>query len=362
MKILVLGGTGAMGTPLVEILSEDHQIFVTSRKQHTNCCSVQYVQGDAHKYAFFMQVLEEYAPFDAIVDFMIYQTAEFKTRLPLLLSATKQYIFLSSSRIYANSKEPLTEASPRLLDVSTDRSYLSTDEYALAKARQEDLLAHSESRNWTIVRPYITYNVKRLQLGVFEKESWLFRALHGRTIVFPQNIAECYTTLTYGGDVAAGIAKLVGNPAALGEKVHITAPEALKWSDVLGVYLDTLEDFTGRRPPVIYTPSPEWLMDVKKDYDVVRYDRLFNRRFNNDKFRSVCGTYSFLPARKGLRMCLSHFLQEVPDFQKLHWKYEAYVDRMTGERTPLGVITGLQNKRRYFLYRWLPKQKAKNNH
>ena len=85
---------------------------------------------------------------------------------------------------YANENGRITEKSKRLLDVCTDEEYLKTDEYALTKVRQENILLSSGKKNWTIIRPYITYNVERLQLGVYEKENWLYRALHGRSIVF----------------------------------------------------------------------------------------------------------------------------------------------------------------------------------
>ena len=53
----------------------------------------------------------------------------------------------------------------------------------LTKALQENLLRASGYKNWTIVRPYITFSDIRLQLGVYEKEQWLYRALQGRAIV-----------------------------------------------------------------------------------------------------------------------------------------------------------------------------------
>lgn len=52
-----------------------------------------------------------------------------------------------------------------------DEDYIKTDEYALQKARQENILLGSKYKNWTIIRPYITYNKERLQLGVLEKKS-----------------------------------------------------------------------------------------------------------------------------------------------------------------------------------------------
>lgn len=360
MNILILGGTGAMGAPLAELLAEGHQVLVTSRSRRPSPKpSLRYLQGDAHDEAFLSRVLNSYAPLDAIVDFMAYGTSEFAARVPHLLAGTAQYIFLSSSRVYACSESPLTETSPRLLDISDDSTYLATDEYALAKARQEDLLKNSGLWNWTIVRPYITYNMMRLQLGVFEKESWLYRALQGRTLLFPQSIAERDTTLTYGGDVAKGISRLIGNGRAMGETFHIATPETIRWGEVLEVYLDTLETCLGKRPTVRYTPSPEWLRDVKKDYYAVCYDRLFDRQFCMDKFYSACGDYDFVPARDGLKLCLIRFLQEKIGFQKLHWKYEAYVDRITGEHVPLNAIPGWKSKWRYVSNRWLSRGRQK---
>ena len=140
MNILVLGGTGAMGVHLVELLSQrGDAVWVTSRRERPSRKNVTYVRGDAHDNDF-LQTLLVGRRWDAIVDFMVYRTGEFRHRMPQLLAATAQYVFLSSSRVYADSAEPITEDSPRLLDVSTDATYLKTDEYALAKARQENAL------------------------------------------------------------------------------------------------------------------------------------------------------------------------------------------------------------------------------
>lgn len=162
-SILLLGGTGAMGNHLVQILNDGkHDVFVTSRSQRQNRLGVTYIQGNAHDDNFLDQVLNM-KRWDVIVDFMIYNTSEFACRVNLLLDACKQYVFLSSSRVYADSKEPITEQSPRLLDVCKDEEYLKTDEYALSKAREENVLFNSEYKNWTIIRPYITYSEIRLQ-------------------------------------------------------------------------------------------------------------------------------------------------------------------------------------------------------
>ena len=92
----------------------------------------------------------------------------FTKRYKLLLENTKHYIYLSSYRVYADEQHPITESAPRLLDVSDDKEMLETDTYALAKARQEDILSASSFKNWTAIRPAITFSKRRYQLVTME--------------------------------------------------------------------------------------------------------------------------------------------------------------------------------------------------
>ena len=97
MKILILGGTGAMGVPLVNFLNNGiNDVYVTSRVQKESDGKVHYIRGNAHEIEFINSLLRE--QYDAIVDFMVYSTEEFKNRVHLFLENTKQYVFFSSSR------------------------------------------------------------------------------------------------------------------------------------------------------------------------------------------------------------------------------------------------------------------------
>ena len=353
MKILVLGGTGAMGVDLVKILGErGENVTVTSRSERkSEFNNVRYVKGDAHDNAFLESLLTE--KYDAIVDFMVYNTEEFKFRRDLLLSATNQYLFLSSSRVYADSKMPITEDSPRLLDVTTDSEYLKTDEYALTKARQENLLRESDKTNWTIIRPYITYSNQRLQLGVYEKELWLYRAMHDKTTVFPRAIAEKYTTMTLGADVAMGISKLIGNEKAMGEAFHIVTNKAIKWDNVLAIYQRVFRDVTGKDIKIMYADDPKPIYEAMGDKHQVIYDRLFDRRFDNTKFLQAAGECEFESPEIGLERCLRELLgdpkfRENPSF--------AMMDKLAGEKTKLSEIQGVKQKCKYFAMRYLPRK------
>ena len=351
MKILVLGGTGAMGVDLVKILGERcEDVTVTSRSERSSeFNNVKYIKGDAHDTAFLQSLLAE--KYDAIVDFMVYNTEEFKARRDLLLNATNQYLFLSSSRVYADSKTPITEDSPRLLDVTTDSEYLKTDEYALTKARQENLLRESGKTNWTIIRPYITYSSQRLQLGVYEKELWLYRAMHDKTIVFPKAIAEKLTTMTLGADVAMGISKLIGNEKAMGEAFHITTDKAIKWDDVLAIYKRVFKDVTCKEIKIKYVDDPKPIYDVMGNKYQVIYDRLFDRRYDNTKFRQAVGKYEFELPEIGVERCLREFLEK-PKFRGNPGF--AMMDKLAGERTKLSEIPGAMKKCKYLAGRYLP--------
>lgn len=121
MKILLLGGTGAMGAHLAQVLADRGDwVHITSRRKFDAKPNICYIQGNAHDLEFISNLLDS-CKYDCVVDFMVYDTLEFLDRVHLLLSKSTHYVFLSSSRVYASKSEPLREDSPRLLDISKDK-------------------------------------------------------------------------------------------------------------------------------------------------------------------------------------------------------------------------------------------------
>lgn len=349
MKVLIFGGTGAIGSYVAQLLSQRGVfVTVTTRTHKKDVDYIKYVVGNAKDDHFLTDVLKQ--RWDAILDFMVYSTKDLSERIDLLLSSTDQYVFISSARVYADSpQEKINEDSARLLDVCEDEEYLKTDEYALTKARQENILLNSRKKNWTIIRPSLTYSENRLQLGVYEKENWLYRALKGRSIVFSKDLMDRYYTLSYGRDVSTGIADLIGKKDAIGEVFHIVVEKSYKWCEILEIYLAELEKKTGMRPKVILTEKSTNLQIASAKYQVI-YGRYFNRHFDNSKIRKVVDTSKWLRAEEGLPMCLSAFLDN-PKFLDIDWIKEAYIDRAAHEWTPLSEIPGKIEKIRYLLYR-----------
>lgn len=354
MKILLLGGTGAMGSHLSEILiaDKDNEIFVTSRRKRKSSGNLSFVVGNAHDNSFLDSLLNE--KWDVIVDFMVYNSDEFSHRVNKLLDCCGQYVFLSSSRVYAESKSEITEGSNRLLDVTKDNDYLATDEYALTKARQENMLWESGRINWTIIRPYITFAENRLQLGVLELQDWLYRALLGHTIVFSEDIAQRLTTLTYGFDVAKGIAAVMGNKKSYGRAFHITASTPMKWKDILDIYLDEIEKTTGSRPKVKMVNEHPYLENNEMIYQVL-YDRRYDRIFDNSAIGEFIDTTSFLSTEDGIRKVLKAYITNNKDCKFiLNAGHEGKYDRITKERLSLTYFNGIKPKLKYILNRYIP--------
>ena len=352
MRILILGGTGAMGEPLTKKLVElNNSVFVTSRKPHKDD-KVWYFCGNAKDDSFLNNILQD--EYDAIVDFMVYSTQEFKSRINLLLNKTKQYIFISSARCYANSIKLITEDSARLVDVSGDSNYLSTDDYSLAKARQENVLYNSSKKNWTIVRPYITYNAQRLQLGCYEKDYWLYRALHDKTLVLPEDIMNCTTSITFGEDVANCITKLIGNKKALGECYTVATKESHTWKEILEIYLEIIKKRTGKNIKIKFIPNSVELYGVCDKYQIA-YDRLYNRTFDLTKLEMTIGELNFTSTKEGLDKCVNDFLESEHYWSNVSSKYEAWSDRRSKEYSSLKEFESLREKLRYIKWRFFKK-------
>lgn len=313
-----------MGSHVCERLAAaGNEVVCTTRREREVQTRVFFAVGDSHDPAFLDGLLANH--WDAIVDFMVWTTLEFRERYERFLSATDQYVFISSYRVYADASV-IREDSPRLLDVIDDPEYLATDEYALFKARSEDMLFSSGGTNWTIVRPAITYDgvVSRLQLGVFEARDWLWRAERGISIPLPEAMLVKHTTMSRGCDVAEMISRLVGNRRALGETFTASGSDHMSWDEIIKVYQSVLSSLA---------IAPCGLAEFERARGGVyqiRYDRMFDRIIDNSKIlkatdydsSSLMGMRQGLP--EALQCCLVH------SSPRPSWGLQGRLDQITG--------------------------------
>lgn len=325
MKILALGGTGAIGKHVCRLLAEaGWQVTCTTRSDRTSTADINYIKGNAKDQAFLNELLRE--RWDAIVDFMVWSTAEFRRCCHALLSATGQYVFTSSYRVYASSNV-ITELSPRLLDTLNDQAYLETDEYALCKARCENILFESNTHNWTIIRPAITYDGSgRFQLGVHESRTWLWRALNGIAVPMPEEMLEKQATISWGGDVARLISRLIGNSKAMGEVFTVATSEHHSWREISEFYNEAL-------PVNLQIRKCRYARfnEVMGNAAQIRYDRMFDRVIDNTKVLNVTGLEQedLISTAVGIKREINRYLSAgrspIPSIGE-----NARLDRLTG--------------------------------
>ena len=84
----------------------------------------------------------------------------------------------------------------------------------------------------------------------------------------------------------------------------------------------------------------------------VKYDRLYNREFDNSKIGRFVDVYNFKNVTVGLHDCLNTFVNDKL-FKKINYTSEAYKDKLCGNKISLCKIHSLKNKVKYFLVRYL---------
>ena len=329
-RILLMGGTGAMGIYLIpELLKLGYKVDVMTLDNITSDQrELRYIQKNAMDKSVMRDILKN--KYDAIVDFMIYTTMQFAERFEMFLENTEHYIFLSTYRVYANEEVPIKESSPRLIDASKDTTYQAMEEYGLFKARCENILFASKYQNWTIVRPAITYSKYRFQLTTLEAPVFVRRAKLGLPVIVPKDAMKHSATMSWGGDVAKMISRLILNEKAMCEAFTVATSEHQTWETIAGYYKELLG------LECILVDNDTFLKLADGMTYQLKYDRCYERIIDNSKILSITGLSQsdLMPLKKGLKTELDalpkDFLWGDSDMSK---KMDKIIEELQGKST-----------------------------
>lgn len=245
------------------------------------------------------------------MDFLLYNSLEkFKDYYKLFSANTEHYIFLSSYRVYAG-EYPITENSKRLWD-ELPEGYITEREYSIYKAQEEDYIRASGRKNYTIVRPAITYSTRRLQLTTLEANSFVYRMLTGKTVVLPESAMDKQATMTWAGDVAKMFSAIILNPDAYGETYTVSTAEHMTWREIAKIFEEvgglkyiTVDDDTY----VSLVASEDWAPYARQQ---LTYDRCFDRIVDNSKTLALMGAKqeNLMPLSEGIKKEFSQMTVE----------------------------------------------------
>ena len=325
-NVLVIGATGAMGTYLVPILlAKGYTVTgVTLEDAVSDRENLTYVKANGHDIDFIRAELAK--GYDGVVDFMSYPTTEmFEPFMDAYLSSVSHYIFLSTYRVYSYDT-PIVETSPRVYDRERPDTFVDDREYCIYKAKEEDMLRASGKKNFSIVRPAITYSKRRFQLVTLEAEVVVRRMLEGKTLVLPEGVMEKQATMSWAGDVARMLDAVLFNEKAMGETYTVATAEHHTWREIAEIYrkIGGLDYVTVDNETFLQI----WAEGYVYCRQQLNYDRMYDRIVDNTKILSLMGETQedLMPLEEGLRRELAGVtLNDILDHPDTNARMDAYL-------------------------------------
>lgn len=249
--------------------------------------------------------------YNGIVNFIHYEDVNtYKPVHKLLSENTEHLIFLSSYRVYADLEHPITEASPTLYDTVQDEEFLKNETYAVPKSKAELFIRNeSDTKNWTIVRPVISFSDRRLDIVTVSGRLVLELTEAGKEILLPKEVKNLTAGLDWAGNSGKLIANLLFKEEALGEEFTVSTAQNLTWDEVADIYTELYGAKFNWVDTERYIEEYPWL---KENPWILKYDRLFDRKIDNSKILKVTGLKKedFTSIRDGIKCELEKIKKE----------------------------------------------------
>lgn len=311
MKVLLIAGGGTLGTYAAkELLARGYAVDVICLEEQTsdNKNLTYYHEKATLPY---LTKLFSHKHYDGIINFLHFTSVDaYKPYHILLTDHTDHLIFLSSYRVYANLQHPITEDAPRLLDISEDRNFLEHEDYALPKARCEDYIrSQSDRKNWTIVRPVISFSALRFDLLMYSGRKPILYAEAKKPLLLPKNCRYLTAGLDWAGNTGRLIGGLLFRESVLGETYTVSSAPGATWNEIAEIY----HDFIGLQAEWVdeteYLNANPLQQPGGCDRWGYIYDRCYDRAVDNRKILAATGLKKedFRSIREGLNIELQRY-------------------------------------------------------
>lgn len=302
MDIVVIGGTGHIGSHLVpQLASEGHAVTVVSRGQSRPYpadiawpgeLSTVVADRDEQEAAGTFGSLVADLGADVVVDLTCFTLDSARQLTDALVAAGGRPHLLHCSSIWAHGASrvvPTTEDSPRRPHTDFARAKVEVETHLLALSRAGTLRAtvvlagHLCGPGWVPVGP-----AGNADLGV------LLALATGQTVTLPD---QGLTTLqhVHAADVAGVFVAAMQRPeVAVGESFHAVAEGALT---LLGL-TEAVARWWGHEAVVEFRPLPVWSEGVASEHVLTTVDHLTHSP--HCSMAKTAGLLGFRPSRTGL--------------------------------------------------------------
>lgn len=353
-KVLLIGGTGTLSfAVLQEALKKCFSVSVFNRGNHNEILpnDVKVLKGNFYDANSIIKSIGN-KQYDVIVDFLSRKPADIERVYTILRDRCSQYIFVSSACVYDRQPQnlPICESSPK-----PNRDW----SYNINKFDCETLLnslSKDVSSYYTIVRPYITYNNRRIPLGIAPRYKYhrtiIERVLNDKPM-FIWN-PDSLTTITYADEFAVGMVGLFLNKKAYNEAFHITSEYCYKTRDIILELYHQL----GKRPNVIEVEKGDLCKYLPNYKSMMVGDRFMDAVFDNKKIKDAVPYLEFkcdLP--KGVSKIIDYY-NNLSSYD-YDYQYDGQIDRLLAKQgctcKYISYKNTLGNHRlTYYIYRFFP--------
>lgn len=251
-RVLLVGGTGVISTPLVPLLAEaGHRVTVMNRGETAQRlperalpAGVREVRVDRNDAVAFTAAVAAEGPFDTVIDMITFTPEQAQVLVGAAQGQCDQLIFCSTVDVYDKPPQsyPILDSAPRG----------GRGKYATDKTACEQLLeaaAGEGAFQLTVLRPAHTYCDQGAMLhSLGFGTGWLDRLRRGMPVVVHGDGQSLWASCR-AEDVAAGFVGAVGNPRAYGRGYSLASDELMTWRDI-----------TVRSARLMGGPEPEMLM------------------------------------------------------------------------------------------------------
>ena len=359
MKILLLGGTGTLSTDVLRLaINKGYDVSILNRGNHNNdvpICVKRLIADFKQVDSIIQAICNE--NYDVVVDFLSRKKDDIERVFPVFASRCHQYIFVSSSCVYErHSDELITESAHK---PNLDWSY-NIEKYQCEQRLLELCKEGTAKCKYTIIRPYITYNEKRIPFGLmpdYGKHWTLIGRLKANKPFFVWNDGDNYCTLTHTKDFAVGMVGLFMNTKAFNEDFHITTNEYHTWNDVLEILKMTLHSTSD----MVKIPLDAIIKEFPEYNGMLKGDRALHARFDIRKLKNAVPEYNpQISLKKGIEDVIQSY-QAHNYYDGIDYIWDAKVDRLIANNskyTPRYVAYIEDNTKQHFqylVYRYLRK-------
>ncbi len=296
MRILVLGGTGLLGTPIVErLVAEGHELILFNRGvTHSRLsCEVEMLHGNRNDFEGFEEQMSD-LDVDAVVDMLTYDARTAEHGVQVFAGKVKRYLFCSTVCVYGG---PLAS-----IPADEMTAHRPVSQYGTAKSDAERIFAEAlveQEFPVTILRPGHSYGSGEALLNIWGYDACLAsRVREEKPVVVP---GDGYGLLqpVYAEDVATAFAAVVKHEKCIGQTYNVVPDEVCTWRE----YFETMAKVLEVDSNLISMTTAQIISGLQPEItglleEIFQYNGAFS---NTALKRDLSEVFPFTPLEQGLR-------------------------------------------------------------